>query len=231
MRETFDNFISIIESIKDETKPTIKMRFLGEADSLAVLGLSIYYHKLLPSCYSPRWNNELATDEDILTAVSNILSTGMYDAKSYYALPFKTQKVLYYMSNSNNLGLQAAHLHSSLVILRVDEIYADSRLTVNIIEESHCPRCGQTLNTDNSVDTLNVCFSCAEKLWETIQYRVGDFELYGTSVKDFTEELPTYKVSVVDGLYKFKYLDKAIGGNYDGMLPFVEYQNNIAILG
>lgn len=223
--QTFDNFISIVESIHSESKPTIKLRYLTEANTLSTLMFSIYYHNLIYKCPMPIWNDKIATTDDTLTVVGDIIVNGLYDTKSYYALPFKTQKVIYYASKSSNLGLQASHILSGVNVWSIAELLTYLGIgSVNTVVEHECPRCSE------AIPDGMICNTCIQKLLNTVQFRVGDFDLYGVAHKDFKVKLPVYDLVVTNGHYEFFYRDKALVEPYQGSLPFEEYQNNIEVV-
>lgn len=228
MNYTIDDvykFIDLVENTQLESKPTIKMRYLSEANTFSTLALSVYFYNLVPKCSPPKWNSIDATISDVITAVSTLITKGEYDARSYYILPFIVQKVLYYMSGSNNLGLQASHIQSTINILPKSVIYSQFN-TTPIEKHNLCPRCA----TEKDLDDADVCSNCLNLLYKTLEYRVGDFTLYGVSMIDFKTKVHSYEVEVQNGRYTFIYTNTNKDYPYQGALPFVEYQDDISIL-
>jgi hypothetical protein len=218
-------YIELVENIQLESKPTLKMRYLNTANPFSVLALSIYYYGLINKCPSPKWNNTEALPSDVLTAVKTIITSEMYNAKSYYQLPFTVQKVLYYMSDSNALGLQTSHLHSVVNIIPKTDILLQLDIT-DLPTDNLCPRCEETLDLEDCV----VCSNCLDSLWRATEYRVGDFILYGVSRRDFTVKLQAYEIQVEKGKYTFTYTKTNADYPYQGSLPFVEYQDDVSVL-
>ena len=218
----FKEFIEVIDNVKSEKKPTLKMRYLQDVCEDTKLALSVYYHNLIPKCPSPRWNSEQATDSDIMTAVIYIITNGGVDAKEYYKLPFVTQKVLFYMSQSSDFGLQNAHILSTSGVFTKPEVFTKLNLAPLTVGTKLCARCW-----DATEDYL--CSKCIDILVNTLDFRLGNFTLYGVSRTNFNIKIRNWDITSDGGLYTFS-MNEAPNEQYEPKLPFEEYQDNLSIL-
>lgn len=235
MLNNVSKILDVFEKIRLETKPVLKMKVLDdsitnkEISSDLVLLLSIYYHGLL-KCPKPKWKNSSTYSEGQCKAVLlRMLMGDSIDTKEFHELPLKIQLVLYYSSTCSDIGLNSSHLMSKLEVLTKYNIVEllgakDAILEDDPIEESFmCQKCG----TKQSVD--KVCPTCMFDIIQATKYNVESFEVYGTSVKNFSVTFLDWTVEVVDGLFKFTRLPNSTI-THQPLLPFEEYRKTLQLI-
>ena len=233
-----DKVLEVFESIKLESRGVLKMKVLNDAISSKdkalthdiELLLGVFYHGLL-ECPKPKWKNSSQHSEGQCVAVLTQLLTGTkIDAKEFHELPLKVQVVLYYSSICSDIGLNQSQLLSAITVLPKEAIYTLLGHTEALLDEvdtwsipQKCPRCGSVR------ETPDVCEECTQRIFEAIEHRTESFEVYGTSIKDFSLEFFDWALEVQDGLYRFTKLKESIG-RYEPTLPFVEYQKTLQLI-
>lgn len=239
MLNSIDKILEVFESIKLESRGVLKMKVLNDTISgkdkeithdLELL-LSVFYHGLL-ECPKPKWKNSSQHSEGQCAAVlSRLLIGAEIDTKEFHELPLKVQVVLYYSSICSDIGLNQSQLLSAITVLPKEAIYTLLGHTEPLLDEvdtwsiqQKCPRCGSVR------ETPDVCEECTQRILEAIEHRTESFEVYGTSIKDFSLEFFDWALEVNNGLYKFTKLKESIG-RYEPTLPFVEYQKTLQLIG
>ena len=236
---SLDKITEVFDSILLEKRGVLKMKVLSDAilrqdreltRDLELL-LSVYSHGLL-ECPKPKWKNSSQYEEgQCVTVLTQILSGTKIDTKEFHELPLKVQTVLYHSSIRSDIGLNQSQLLSTISVMSKEAIYYTLGFSDAVVDEvdtwdivQKCPRCG------SERETPDVCEGCQEKLIEAIEHRTESFEVYGTSIKDFSHRFLDWSLEVNDGLYKFTKLKESIG-RYEPMLPFVEYQKTLQLIG
>lgn len=168
------------------------------------------------------------SDENINLAVSLI---GNFDEEQYKKLPLVLQHFVYFSSNVNALPVGATTIITHWLTYpgyEVIDILLNNGATVGpkqskVKDSLTCPMCGSRTANEG------ICSVCYDKLLSTINFRVEDFKLYGSSLRDFRTQVKNYDVQVIDKLFTFTRTSHT-ESMYEPMLPFEEYQNNTAIL-
>lgn len=239
MLNNIDKILEVFESIKLESRGVLKMKVLNDAISskdkelthdLELL-LSVFYHGLL-ECPKPKWKNSSQPSEGQCVAVlTQLLAGTKIDTKEFHELPLKVQVVLYYSSICSDIGLNQSQLLSAITVIPKEAVYSILGHSEALIYEINtfevtqkCPRCGAER------ETPDICEECTQRIFEAIEHRTESFEVYGTSIKDFTLEFFDWKLEVKNGLYKFTKLKDSLS-RYEPTLPFEEYQKTLQLIG
>ncbi len=215
----YSTFLEMIENIKNESKPTIKMRYLQDIPEFSKMLLSIYVFEWVDKVPVPKWNSMEVSDTDITIVIVDVIRNGMFDTKRYYKLPFKVQQVLYYISKGSDFGLNDKHIMSTCGVVSKMDVLRILNLT-EVASKPKCPRCG--------IESEHLCEKCIELLKTSMDYRVTSFEVYGVSLEDFSTTILDWKIDVKNSKYTFTKIDS--NETYQPKLPFEEYQNNLALL-
>lgn len=225
-----DCILDVFHKMDVETRPMLKMSVISNSmvdktinEDLELL-LSIYTHKIL-DCPKPKWKNaSTSSDGQCLAVLKRILTDGHIDTKEFHELPIKVQAVLYNCSKANNIGLNISHITSCVNIQTLQDIY--NKLEVNTkvnTSYSNCSRCGDEL------EDAPICQQCYYDIELATEYRSASFEVYGTSVKDFSINIRDFRVDVTNGLFKFTKLNESIE-RYEPYLPFDEYTKTLQLI-
>lgn len=218
-----DEIIQAVDAIEYEKRPMAKMAVISKYITPTVeLFLNIKYHELIKACPVPRFNMQEATDEEILTVVKDILSSGIISQKTFYSLPFKAQQVLRYMSDRYSLGLSKPQILSIVPMIHtIPNLYKLLDITIEPVMDEKCPKCG--------VHHSGLCDSCITDIVKTTEYRSESFTLYGISRSDFEYTFRDWNLVVKDNVFTFTRLNESIE-TYEPKLPFEEYQDNLTII-
>lgn len=156
---------------------------------------------------------------DIIKCISN------FSLDVYYKLPLVSQQFVYFSASLS----YHPFVQQKWVVENINKHYEAKDIILPCVvtkKESNdtlCKMCGLR----EAVDV--VCYPCMNKLIDTIQARRESFVLYGTSYKDFSINVLDFKIDVKGKCYTFTLLPYS-RVEYEPLLPFVELQNDIAIL-
>lgn len=235
MLNNLEKLLEILESIKLEKRPILKMKVLGEAmldksiNKDLLLVLSLYTHNFI-RCPKPRWKNSSTyTEGQCKLVITNLINNGISSVKDFHDLPLKIQLVVFYSSIESDIGLNTSQLLSTVDIMSKESLmytfgFSDAINEVDTFSiPQKCPMCG-TLNS-----TPDICKECLDKLILATAYRIESFEVYGTNIKDFDIVFRDWKVVVSNNLFKFSKLTESIT-RYEPELPFREYQKTLQLI-
>lgn len=236
MLNDVSKILEVLEKVRLETKPLLKMRVLDDyitdksISSDLVLLLSIFYHGLL-KCPKPKWKNSSTYSEGQCKAVLlQMLMGDSIDTKEFHELPLKIQLVLYYSSTCSDIGLNSSQLMSKLEILTKYDIVQLLGIKDAILEDDPvkvtymCPKCGVKQNQEDYI-----CSTCMDDIILATKYNAESFEVYGTNVKDFSIGFLDWTVEAKDGLFKFTRLPNSTI-RHQPLLPFEEYRKTLQLI-
>lgn len=235
MLNNISSILDVFEKIRLEKKPILKMKVIDDAmqnKDIAhdlVLLLSVFYHGLL-QCPKPKWKNSSTYSEGQCKAVLlRMLAGDSIDTKEFHELPLKIQLVLYYSSTCSDIGLNSSQLVSKIEVLNKYNIMELLGITDAICDEIPytasivCPKCG------TKSDIERVCHNCIEDIILATEYNIESFEVYGTSLKDFSANFMDWHLEVTNGLFKFTRLQESIQ-QYEPQLPIIEYRKTLQLI-
>lgn len=181
------------------------------------------------SPWSPRVNSNTSNDSEAITKALALICK--FNENEYKKQSLVLQHFVWFAASHHNLPVTRPSTLVGLGVFDKEELVeilldAGCELSASIpkVSKPKCPMCGV-----NHTDDSDVCSDCYQKLLSTINFRVEDFKLYGTALENFSTQVKNFRVDVIDKLFTFTrtpYTESF----YEPMLPFEEYQNDLAIV-
>lgn len=176
-----------------------------------ILSSTLQYKQKIPVA---RYNM-LKPEASDLTIVDSLLTK--FSSEVFYKLPFILQRLFMLSVNKKYYRLNDGKLRR--LVTRWYDIPQEVAL------DNKCKRC-----YNSSSDIL--CDTCKTKIETCAEYHCTSFTVTGTTIEPFEYNFKDWSVKVTNyGEYTFTKLDKSISKTYQPKLPFIDYQNNLNLIG